>query len=166
MFNLFKKKEETITTNTNELIGAPVKGKAVPSSQVNDPTFSQEMIGKAMAIIPTEGKIYAPVDGTISMCIDSNHAIGLTSINGTEVLIHIGLDTVNLKGQHFKAHVKENKKVKKGDLLIEFDIDAVKACGYDVITPVIICNSDMYSDVVRHIDKDVNVGDTVLEIIK
>lgn len=166
MFNLFKKKDNTIDTTINELIGAPIKGRAVPSSQVNDPTFSQEMIGKAMAIIPTEGKIYAPVDGTISMCIDSNHAIGLTSTNGTEVLIHIGLDTVNLKGQHFKAHVKENKKVKKGDLLIEFDITAIKELGYDVITPVIICNSDAYSDVIRYIDKEVNIGDTVLEIVK
>lgn len=162
MFNLFKKQ----TKDEKELIGAPVKGYCVASSEVNDPTFSQEMIGKAVAIKPSEGKIYSPVNGVVSMCIESNHAIGLTSNNGTEVLIHIGLDTVNLKGKYFTCHVSEQQKVKKGDLLIEFDIDAVKAAGYDVITPVIICNSNDYSDVIKHLNKDVNVGDTVLEAIK
>lgn len=164
---LKKKKEEPKTPETgNEIIAAPVKGTAVVSAEVNDPTFSEEMIGAGMAIKPAEGKVYAPVSGTITMTIDSNHAIGIQSDRGTELLIHIGLDTVSLKGKHFKRLVNENDKVKKGDLLIEFDKEAVMAAGFDVITPVIICNTDDYKEVIRYTGKDVEVGDAVMELVK
>ena len=163
MFNFFKKKE---VVSKNEMIGAPVKGRAVASKEVSDPTFGEEILGAGMAIIPAEGKVYAPVDGEITMCIDSCHAVGIMSDRGTELLIHIGLDTVTLKGEHFTAHVKEGDKIKKGDLLIEFDIEAVKNAGFDVITPVIVCNSFDYTEVVRFVDKDVEVGDDVMELVK
>lgn len=174
MFDFFKKKKEEPVVETvvesvetgNELIGAPVKGTAVVSAEVNDPTFSEEMLGAGMAIKPAVGKVYSPVNGVVTMTIDSNHAIGLESDRGTELLIHIGLDTVSLGGKHFNRVVNENDKVKKGDLLIEFDKEAVMAAGFDVITPVIICNTDDYKEVIRYTGKEVEVGDTVMELVK
>lgn len=167
MFDFFKKKkEEPVAETGNELIGAPVKGTAVVSAEVSDPTFGEEMLGAGMAIKPVEGKVYSPVNGVVTMTIDSNHAIGLESDRGTELLIHIGLDTVSLGGKHFNRVVKENQKVKKGDLLIEFDKEAVLAAGFDIITPVIICNTDDYTEVIRYTGKDVEVGDTVMELVK
>lgn len=160
MFSFLKKK------NNNEVICAPVKGKAVASKEVSDPTFGEEILGAGMAIMPAEGKVYSPVDGKISMCIDSNHAVGILSDAGTEILIHIGLDTVSLKGQHFTCHISEGAVVKKGDLMIEFDMEAVKAAGFDVITPVIVTNSFEFKEVIRFVDKDVEVGDVVMELVK
>ena len=164
MLSFLKKKKEV--TNNNEMIYAPVKGKAVASKEVSDPTFGEEILGAGMAIIPSEGKVYSPVDGKISMCIDSNHAVGIMSNAGTELLIHIGLDTVSLKGQHFKCHITEGAEVKQGDLLIEFDMEAVKAAGFDVITPVIVTNSFDFKEVKRFVDKEVEVGDVVMELVK
>jgi len=164
MFSFLKKKKEG--NSNNEVICAPVKGMAVASKEVSDPTFGEEVLGAGMAIKPVEGKVYAPVDGKITMCIDSCHAVGLSSDKGTEILIHIGLDTVSLKGEHFTAHVKEGDEVKKGDLLIEFDLEAVKAAGFDVITPVIVCNSFDFKEVIRFVDKEVEVGDNVMELVK
>lgn len=163
MFGFLKKKKEEVG---NEVICAPVKGKAVESKEVNDPTFGEEMLGAGMAILPSEGKVYSPVDGKVSMCIDSNHAVGIMSNQGTELLIHIGLDTVSLKGQHFTPHMKEGDEVKKGDLLIEFDMEAIKAAGFEVITPVIVTNSFDFKEVIRFTGKDVEVGDAVMEIVK
>ena len=159
MFGFLKKKG-------NEVIGAPVKGRTVASKEINDPTFGEEMLGAGMAILPTEGKVYAPVDGKVNMCIDSNHAVGILSDKGTEILVHVGLDTVALKGKYFTLHVKEGDKVKKGNLLIEFDMEAIKAAGYEVITPVIVTNSDYFKEVKRFTGKDVEVGDTVMEIVR
>ena len=122
---LFKKKDNKM------ILGAPVKGKAVPLSEVNDPTFAEEMLGKGMAVIPAEGKIYAPADGEIGMVFDTLHAVSLVSEEGTEILIHVGLDTVKMNGEGFTGHVKAGDKVKKGDLLLEVDLDKVKAAGYD-----------------------------------
>ena len=132
MFNFFKKKDD------NYVLGAPVKGKAVPLSVVGDPTFAQEMLGKGMAVIPSEGKIYAPADGEIGMVFDTLHAVSLTTDFGAEVLIHVGLDTVKMNGDGFTGHVKAGDHVKKGDLLLEVDLDKVKAAGYDTITPMLV----------------------------
>lgn len=94
-------------------IGAPVKGKAVPISQVSDPTFGEEILGKGVAIQPADGKIYAPADGTIEMLFDTKHAVSMTTTEGVELLVHIGLDTVALKGEHFTAHKGNGDAVKK-----------------------------------------------------
>lgn len=130
-----------------KIVYAPAKGIAIPLSEVHDPTFAAETLGKGMAIIPTEGKIYAPFDGTLDMLYDTMHALGLTSNDGVEVLIHVGIDTVKLEGRHFKAHAKSGDEVKKGQLLLEFDIDGIKADGYHIDTPVIVTNTDEYKDV-------------------
>lgn len=159
MFGIFKKK-----TNKIEL-GTPAKGQAVPLKEVSDPTFGEEILGKGVAVRPEEGKIYAPADGEISLLFDTLHAVSMTSTDGVEILIHIGLDTVALKGEHFTAHVKTYDSVKKGDLLIEVDLEKVKAAGYDVITPVIICNTDDFASV-EAVTGSVVPGDTVLELTK
>lgn len=163
MFGFLKKDKKA---ENKDILGAPLKGTAIPSSEVNDPTFGQEMLGKGMAIKPVEGKVYSPVDGSIAVVIDTKHAVSVLSDKGAEILIHVGLDTVTLKGKHFTTHVNTGDKVSKGDLLIEFDIDALKAEGFDVVTPVIVCNADGYAGMNRVTSGQVEVGDTVIELIK
>lgn len=145
-----------------KIVYAPAKGKAIPLSAVHDPTFASETLGKGMAIIPTEGKIYAPFDGTLDLLYDTMHALGLTSDDGIEVLIHVGIDTVKLNGKHFKAHAKSGDEVKKGQLLLEFDLDGIRADGYCIDTPVIITNTDEYGDVKMVVDTE--PGTPVLEL--
>lgn len=160
MLGFFKKK------NNGIVIGAPAKGKAVALSEVSDPTFGQEILGKGAAIIPADGKIYAPADGEITLLFDTLHAVSITTDDGVEILVHIGLDTVALKGEHFTSHAATGDKVKKGDLLITADIEAIKAAGYEVITPVVICNTADFSAVEALIGKDVNPGDDIISIKK
>lgn len=160
MFGIFKKKEDKIQ------IGAPAAGAAVPIREVSDPTFGEEILGKGVAIKPSDGRIYAPADGEITLLFDTLHAVSLTSEEGVEILVHVGLDTVALKGQYFTAHVATGDKVKKGTLLLTVDLEQIKAAGYDVITPMIICNTDDYSAVEAVVGSSVRPGDTVLEITK
>ncbi|MGZ9793861.1 beta-glucoside-specific PTS transporter subunit IIABC [Bacillus atrophaeus] len=128
-----------------EMIHSPIKGEVKTLSEVNDSVFSAEIMGKGFAIVPEEGLAVAPVSGTITTVFKTKHAIGITSDRGAEVLIHIGLDTVQLDGRHFDVLVKEGDKVSPGDPLVSFDIEKIKAAGYDVITPVIITNTDQYA---------------------
>ena len=158
MFNLFKKKEK------KHVIGSPAKGKAVSLKQVNDPTFAEEMLGKGAAVIPEEGKIYAPADGEIGMVFDTLHAVSMTTDFGAEILIHIGLDTVKMKGDGFTGHVKAGDHVKKGDLLLEVDLEKVKTAGYDTITPVLVCNTPDYASVEGIQADAVNAGDDLIII--
>jgi len=147
-------------------ICAPVAGKAVPISQVSDPTFGEEILGKGIAIEPASGKVVAPCDATVDMMFDTGHAVSLVADFGAEILIHVGLDTVNLQGKHYTVHAKNGQKVKKGDLLMEFDVEAIKAEGYDVITPVVICNSGDYNTFNTFVDKTVAEGDVIIELAK
>ena len=128
-------------------IFSPIVGKTTSLSNVDDPTFSQEMLGKGIAIEPHEGKVTSPVDGTITVIMPSKHAVGITSDNGVEVLIHVGLDTVKLDGKHFESFVEKGDKVKKGDKLLEFNIEGIHKEGYPTITPVIITNTSDYASV-------------------
>jgi PTS system beta-glucosides-specific IIC component len=147
-------------------LGAVAKGKAVPLSEVNDPTFAEEILGKGAAVIPEEGKIYAPVDGTVALVFDTKHAISLTTEYGAEILVHVGLDTVELKGKFYDVKVNAGDAVKKGDLLLTCDLDQIKAAGYDVVTPVLVCNSDDYAAVDAVTGMNVNPGDTIVKITK
>ena len=156
MFNLFRKKEK------NNVIGSPVKGKAVPLKEVSDPTFAEEMLGKGAAVIPEDGKFYAPADGEIGMVFDTLHAVSMTTDFGAEILIHIGLDTVKMKGEGFTGHVKAGDHVKKGDLLLEVDLEKVKAAGYDTITPVLVCNTPDYASVEGIGSAQLNAGDDLI----
>lgn len=145
---------------------APVPGEAVAISEVSDPTFGEEILGKGIAIRPSEGKVYAPCDATVDMMFETGHAVSLVADCGAEILVHIGLDTVNLKGEHFTVHTANGSKVKKGDLLIEFDMEAIKAAGYDIITPMVVCNSDDYNTFRTNIGKAVTNADAVIELAK
>ena len=128
-------------------LGAHLAGTVVPMEQVQDEAFASCVLGEGVAIEPTEGKLYAPADALVDNLFDTHHAIGLVTDTGAELLLHIGIDTVKLGGQHFTAHVKTGQKVKKGDLLISFDLEAIKAAGYLCTTPMIVCNTDDYAAV-------------------
>lgn len=156
--NLFAKKMDELC--------APVAGRAVPVTEVPDPTFAEEMLGKGIAIQPTEGKVYAPCDATVDMMFTTGHAVSLVADCGAEVLIHVGLETVSLEGKHFTVHAQNGDKVKKGDLLIEFDLEAIKAAGFDTITPMVVCNSGDYATFKTHVDDDVTNNDVVIELAK
>ena len=119
MFGLFKSKEK------GNILHSPCNGKVVPITEVPDPTFAEKILGDGFAVIPAEGKVYAPADGEITMVFDTLHAVTMTTTQGVEVLIHIGLDTVNLKGEPFTAHVKAGDKVKQGDLLMDVDLGKI-----------------------------------------
>lgn len=142
--------EEKVVESTTKdtAVHSPLSGRCVQLSEVSDPMFAEGMMGNGIAIIPQEGRVVSPVDGVISAIFDTKHAIGIKSNDGAEILIHVGIDTVNLKGKHFNAKVKAGDSIKKGDLLLEFDINAIKKAGYDVITPVIITNTEDYSDII------------------
>lgn len=143
---------------------SPVAGKVIPLEEVNDETFSQKLLGDGIAVIPNEGVVQAPCDAVVSSVIDSQHAVGLTHANGAELLIHVGLDTVNLKGQHFQTVVKEGQQVKAGDDLILFEKDEVVAAGYDITTPVLVVNSDEYKVVAVEHDETISLGQPILHI--
>ncbi|MFQ1006184.1 beta-glucoside-specific PTS transporter subunit IIABC [Gilliamella sp. CG22] len=146
-------------------IFSPLTGKIIPLNQVNDPTFASELMGKGIAIIPTEGKAYAPDDGEVVSLFRTKHAIGFQTDSGVEILIHIGIDTVKLDGQHFQAHVQAGSQVKKGDLLVSFDIEAIKQAGFEVTTPIIITNSDDYQKIQTiHQSETIEKGDVLLTL--
>ncbi len=143
-------------------IAAPVDGQLVKLSDVNDPTFAQAILGKGAAIIPEDNTFHSPVNGEVVMVFNTEHAIGLKSDDGAEVLIHVGLDTVNLKGKHYHALVKAGDKVKIGDPILEVDLAAVKAEGYDVVTPVLLTNSNDYADIVASASGSTKAGTSII----
>ena len=135
-----------LTSSQSEFkIASPLKGIVVELKKVDDPSFASGILGMGVAIQPSEGKIISPVNGVIEAIYPTNHAIGIRSKSGVEILIHIGIDTVNLEGKYFNSFVKEGKKVKKGDVLIEFDLPGILAEGYSLLTPVLISNTDAYT---------------------
>lgn len=152
--------------DANTFISAPLTGDVVDLALVPDPAFSSEAIGKGIAIMPSEGKVYAPVDGEVTTLFQSSHAIGITAVSGEEILIHVGLDTVQLKGEYFHAYVKQGDRIHKGDLVLEFDIPAIQAKGYNVITPVVVTNKNDYMDIFCiHEQEKVHVNDDLLAVI-
>lgn len=148
----------------NITVASPIKGKVIPLSEVEDAAFSSEVLGKGCAIVPEEGVVTSPVDGTVATLFPTLHAIGILSDEGTEILIHIGLDTVQLEGKGFKAFVETGAKITKGQKLLEFDIDAIKKAGYHVETPVIITNTASYLDVLTQNVEYVECGDDLITI--
>ena len=151
--------------NTDDFY-APMAGKAVPISEVPDPTFAEGMLGNGIAIEPSEGKVYAPCDATVDMMFTTGHAVSLVADCGAEVLIHVGLETVSLEGKPFKVYAASGDKVKKGQLLMKVDLDAVKAAGLPIITPMVICNTDEYPTFNTIVGKNVTNDDVVIELAK
>ena len=144
--NKVETKEET--SLKDETISSPATGEMIALEDVNDPIFSSKAMGEGVAFKLTDGHIYSPVDGEVIMAAKTGHAIGLKSNNGAEVLIHVGMDTVNMNGEGFNVLVKEGQKVNKGDLLVEADLDAIEKAGYDNVTPVIITNTAEYKEII------------------
>ena len=165
---MFKKLKEKLSKSENKtlFIGSPIEGDVISIKEVNDPTFAEEMLGKGIAIIPSKGRVVAPVDGEVTILFETKHAVSITSDQGVEMLIHIGLDTVKLKGEAFTSHVKAGDKVKAGDLLIEFDIEKIKEVGYDIVTPVVICNTAEFSEIKENKIGKVVELEHIIEIIK
>ena len=151
--------------NTDDFY-APMAGKAVPITQVPDPTFAEGMLGNGIAIEPADGKVYAPCDATVDMMFTTGHAVSLIADCGAEILIHVGLETVSLEGKPFVVHAANGEKVKKGQLLIEADLAAIRAAGLPTITPMVICNCDAYSTFNAIVGKDVTNDDVVIDLAK
>lgn len=149
-----------------EEVYAPVAGKAVAITEVPDPTFAEGLLGNGIAIEPADGKVYAPCNATVDTMFETGHAVSLVSESGAEILIHVGLETVSLEGKPFTVHVHNGDKVTKGQLMLEVDLEAVKAAGLPTITPVLICNTDAYPTFKTHVGKDVTNDDVVLELGK
>lgn len=157
-------KKEAVIEVKNEMISSPLAGEVKVLSEISDEAFASGALGKGVAIVPTEGKLYAPVSGMVAALFPTKHAIGITTENGAEILIHIGLDTVQLNGNHFITHTTVGSRIEKGQLLIEFDINAIQKAGYEVTTPVIVTNQDKF-DVVTLGGKQTKVGEQLFELV-
>lgn len=158
--------EETVEPlNQIKDVYSPLQGEAIELAKVNDKTFADNLLGQGIAIIPEKGEVVAPCDGTIDVFFETGHAIGLKSTTGLDILIHVGLETVNLNGEHFSPQVHVGDKVKTGDVLLKFDLEKIKEKGYDTTTPVVITNSNDFKEV--NVDKtgSVNESDKILTII-
>ncbi|WP_176586026.1 beta-glucoside-specific PTS transporter subunit IIABC [Priestia megaterium] len=157
--------EQAITEITaDQKILSPLSGEVIPLHQVNDKVFSQKMMGEGIAVRPNIGKVVAPFDGVVVMLFETKHAIGLKSHDGCELLIHVGLDTVELKGEHFKAHVSSDQEIKAGDLLLEFDMGQIQKAGYDTTTPIIITNSNVYESITDTNQKEIHSSDVLMDV--
>jgi PTS system beta-glucosides-specific IIC component len=159
--NVIVSKQEDLIEN--EIIYSPILGEQIELSKVNDKVFSEGVLGKSVAIEPLEGKVYAPADGVLSVLYPTMHAIAITTDSGMEILIHIGINTVNLKGKHFTSHLNQGDKVKKGQLLVEFDLEQIKQEGYDVTTMVIVTNTNNYLKIAETDSKKVNNDNMILK---
>lgn len=163
--------EEAVTAGDQSFAGrknlqSPLTGKIMPLSEVKDPVFSSGAMGKGVAIEPTVGELRAPADGEISTIFPTGHAVGMTTDDGVEILMHIGMDTVELKGEGFEAQVKQGDHVSAGDLLVKFNLDTIKEAGYSTITPIVITNTNDYSDVLDLEQTDIVASEDFLAIVK
>ena len=147
-----------------EILFAHLTGEVVPLENVEDAVFSNKVIGDGIAVEPTVGELYAPCDGKVDTVFDTKHAVSLISEKGCNMILHIGIDTVKLNGQFFESHVKSGQQVKKGDLLITFDIDEIKKAGYKLTTPMVICNTPDYSEFNHLKAGAITAGEEILEI--
>lgn len=151
--------------NTGIKICSPLEGDLVELSKVNDATFASGVMGKGAAIIPSKGQLVSPFDGTIEAFFNTHHAMGLKSEDGVEVLIHVGIDTVELGGKYFTPKKKQGDTIKANEVILEFDIEAIKNEGYDVITPIIITNSDNYMDIILENERKIIKNENIMTVI-
>lgn len=156
---------DTADADDNE-IASPLTGTVIALKDVPDATFAEGILGLGAAVEPTEGKVVAPGDGTVSMIFDTKHAVGLSLANGAEILIHIGINTVELDGKGFTTHVAQGDHVKKGDTLITFDLDFIKESGYSIVTPVLVSNTDDYEKVEQTASGEIKMTQQLLKFVK
>lgn len=145
-------------------IASPLKGRLMKLSDVQDEAFSSGALGNGVAVMPEEGALYAPADGTISAFFPTGHAIGMTTADGVELLMHVGMDTVQLEGKGFTPLAKAGDTVKKGQKLLEFDIDLITEAGFSLVTPVLVANTAEYADVIPAEKRNISVGEEMIEI--
>lgn len=157
-------KESSKAGSIKITVDSPLKGSIIPLSEVKDEVFSGEIVGKGAAVVPEKGEIHAPSEGEILSVFDTGHALGMRTRDGVELLIHIGLNTVELKGKYFQTHIKQGDFVKKGDLLISFDIEEIQKAGYDITTPVLVSNTADYLDILAK--KEGKAGEELITILK
>ncbi|MCI6653386.1 MAG: glucose PTS transporter subunit IIA [Ruminococcus sp.] len=162
--NTAEKTGEDKENSKAEILCSHLTGEVVPLENVDDAVFSNKVIGDGIAVEPTVGELYAPCDGKVDTVFDTKHAVSLISEKGCNMILHIGIDTVKLNGQFFESHVKSGQQVKKGDLLITFDIEEIKKAGYKLTTPMVICNTPDYSEFNHLKAGAITVGDEILEI--
>ena len=147
------------------IIKIPISGYLIDIEDVPDATFSEKMLGNGIAILPDSGEVYAPFDAVVEQLFETNHAILLCGDNDVRVLIHIGLDTVNLQGKGFESFIKEGDKVKSGDLLIKADLEFIKENNYNTITPIVVVNTDDYNEVcVINNSETVSIAEEILKV--
>lgn len=158
------KEIQSLSNKEIKEIKSPISGKIIELAKVNDPVFSSGAMGKGIAIEPQDNKIYAPFDGTVEFIADTKHAIGLLSEDGVEVLIHVGMDTVKMQGRGFNVKTTVNSSIKTGDLLLEFDKNAIEKEGYSLITPVVITNGDNYEDKILFVNQEVENGKSIINL--
>lgn len=161
---LYKEENKEVLQESAKELYSPLKGEAIKLSEVPDDIFANEILGKGMAVIPKEGLVTAPVDGEVSTLFETLHAIGITGDNGVEILIHVGINTVELEGKYYKALVKEGDKVTNGQPLLECDLEGIRNAGYNTVTPVIITNSDEYEEIEQTAYGDVEKTNVIMKI--
>lgn len=160
-----KVKEVKSAKLEKEIVASPIKGEVLKLSDIEDAAFASGVLGQGVAIIPSDGKVVAPVDGVVTTLFPSLHAIGILSDEGVEVLIHIGLNTIQLEGRGFEACIKQGERIIKGQTILKFDIDVIKESGYSVVTPVVITNSSQFLDVVETESKNTELEDNLITVI-
>lgn len=148
-----------------EVLVSPLAGELIALVNVKDEAFSSGALGKGLGIVPTEGKLYSPANGTVTMVFPTGHAVGITTDSGAEILMHIGMDTVQLEGKYFTVHAKQGDKITAGQLLTEFDIEGIRSEGYDITTPIIVTNTNQYLDVMVVDEETVKPGDRVITLV-
>ena len=168
----FSEEESEISTKKSKVgsalrlsISSPLKGEIMELKDVNDSAFSNEILGKGVAILPTEGKVVSPCDGVLTTLFPTGHALGITSDEGYEILIHVGIDTVQLDGKYFHKKAEQGTRVKKSDVLLEFDLEDIKKKGYSLETPIIITNSGSYLEVITAENGNVDYTDVLISLV-
>ncbi len=158
--------KQVATSNTEtETISSPMTGHVIPLQEVNDKVFSSEAMGKGLAIDPSIGELYSPIDGMVSAIYPTKHAIGITSDQGIEILIHIGIDTVKLDGKYFESSVLQGDRIQQGDLLTTFKLEEIKKAGYDMTTSIVVTNFDKYSDIYQTNEKTITTQDPLFSVV-
>lgn len=165
VFDILKKNRTVEEVKIQELY-APIMGKYIPLSQIQDAVFSQGILGEGCGIIPNEGRLYAPADGEVSMVASTNHAIGITTVTGVELLVHVGMDTVEMEGNGFVVKTSVGKKIKKGDLLLCFDLQKIEMAGYPTETAFVVTDKGTFSELSLNVDSNYKVGESVGKLVK
>lgn len=157
---MFEKNAKTISLKAVE------DGRTIPMDEVNDQTFAQELLGPGIAIVPSNGTVVSPINGTIATVMDTKHAVGIQGEDGLELIVHAGLDTVELNGKYYQTYKEIGDQVKAGDVLLEFDLEEITKAGYDVTTPIVITNLGDYKITKCLTGQQVKAGEEVIQLTK